>query len=78
MSASQKILTPADLSEKRKTVKVNPAALTIATQAFEAGFRAALRGVGMSTANYKTPLLIEAYERGWQHAKKLGQKTGGR
>jgi len=68
-----KPLIPADLSEKTK-VRVNGKALTALTQAFEAGFRTALRGASCQ-ANYKSPIFVEAYERGYRNAKQKMEKS---
>lgn len=48
-------------------------AVTSATQAFNAGFRAKLRGA-QSQPNYKNALMVAAYERGYRRAEELGKK----
>lgn len=51
-----------------------PKALTSATVAFEAGFRARLRGDSILHSNYASPLMTAAYERGWRKADELKKK----
>ncbi len=57
-----------------KGVPVNPSALTSVKQAFIAGGRAALRRVSSAKCSYKSPILIEAYERGYRKFKEMEKK----
>jgi hypothetical protein len=57
-----------------KGVPVNPSALTSVKQAFIAGGRAALRRVGIAKCSYKSPILIEAFERGYRKFKQEMEK----
>jgi len=58
-------------------MKANPpsTALTSVKMAFEAGFRACLRGQSIQSVFYKSPLMVKAWERGWTRAKQLKEKT---
>ncbi len=55
---------------------MNRNALTSVKVAFEAGFRAALRGASILKCSYKNPLMVTAFERGWQRGTELKRKKG--
>ncbi len=49
---------------------INGNALTSVKMAFEAGAKAALRGVSINKCSYKNPLMIVAFEKGYRKFKK--------
>lgn len=55
------------------TNRANTALKSLQT-AFEAGFRAGLRGQAIGSVYYKSPIFTEAWERGWRKAKQLQEK----
>jgi ribosome modulation factor len=66
----------AELGEKaKKTQHVNPNAITNVKQAFQSGYKAAMRGVSLDTCSYRNPLMGAAWERGWLSFQKNKPKS---
>lgn len=63
-------LKPSDYT-KKKPLTVNGRALTSTKQAFFAGMRAGIAGKSRECATYSNPLMVEAWQAGWDKNEQL-------